>query len=95
MFGPSDSATVALNVTPEASTTTISLSPSRGTVNYGDPLGVKVQVTGASGAGIATGSVTLMDGATTIGNYPLGADGAAFIATGQGTSYSFATGRIR
>jgi hypothetical protein len=92
MFGPSDSATVALKVAPEASTTTIRLNPSSGSVNYGDPLSVKVQVAGASGAGVATGSVTLSDGATTLGTYPLGADGSAFIATGQGASFSFATG---
>ncbi len=92
MFGPSDSATVALSVTPETSTTTISLIPPSGSVNYGDPLSVKIQAAGVSGAGIATGSVTLSDGATTIGTYRLGADGSAFITTGQGTSYSFATG---
>jgi hypothetical protein len=92
LFGASDSAAVTLHVTPEASTTAIYLSPSNGSVNYGDPLSVKIQVAGASGGGIATGSVTLADGATTIGNYALGADGSAFIVTGQGTSYSCSVG---
>jgi subtilase family serine protease len=92
MFGASDSATVMLNVAPEASATTISMNPSSGSVSYGDSLNVKIQVAGASGAGIATGSVTLSDGTTTIGNYALGTDGTAFIATGQSTSYSFSVG---
>jgi Pro-kumamolisin, activation domain/Bacterial Ig-like domain (group 3) len=92
MFGPSDSAAVALNVAPEASTTIISLIPASGSVNYGDTLSVNVKVAGASGVGIATGSVTLSDGATTIGTYSLGADGSAFISTGQGSSYTFPTG---
>jgi len=69
MFAASDSAMVTLSVAPEASTTTISLNPSSGSVNYGDPLAVRVKVEGASGAGIATGNVTLSDGGTTIGSY--------------------------
>jgi hypothetical protein len=92
MFGASDSATVMLTVAPEASATTISMNPSGGSVNYGDPLNVRIQVAGASGAGIATGTVTLSDGTTTIGNYALGADGSAFLATGQATNYSFSVG---
>jgi hypothetical protein len=92
IFDASDSTTVTLHVTPEASATALSMNPSGGSVNYADPLSVKIQVAGASGSGIATGNVTLSDGGTTIGNYALGADGSAFIATGQGTSYSFSVG---
>jgi hypothetical protein len=92
MFGASDSASVALNVTPEASATSIKLIPSSGAVSYGDPLSVKIQVAGVSGAGTATGSVTLSDGGTTIGSYALAADGSALVVTGQGATNSFAPG---
>ena len=61
-------------------------------MDYGDRWEIKVAVAGTSGAGIATGRVTLTDGATTIGTYPLAADGSAWIATGQGGGYSFEPG---
>ncbi len=92
-FAPSDSNAVALVVTPEDSSTT--LTPSGllgGTTPYGSPVQLLVKVQGTSGAGNASGAVTVQDGSTAIGTYPLAADGSAFINTGSGAPYSFPVG---
>jgi Pro-kumamolisin, activation domain/Bacterial Ig-like domain (group 3) len=92
-FGPSDSGSVSLNVTPEASTTNLSLPElSGGSSPYGSTLHIKVNVIGSSGAGTATGTITVLDNSTVVGNYPLAADGVAYILTGAATAYSFAPG---
>ena len=92
-FAPSDSKSVAVNILPEASN--VSLSQVNGLQNgaaaFGAPLNVVVNAAGVSGAGIATGSVTLSDGGTTVGTYPLTAGGKVSIPTG-GAGYSFGPG---
>ena len=92
-FSASDSNAISLTVTPENSTTSLTASGLLGsTTLYGSPVQFLAKVQGDSGVGNATGTITLEDGATTIGTYPLAADGTAFIATGSGTAYSFAVG---
>jgi hypothetical protein len=92
-YGVSSSNPVTVSVTPEASTTTLT-SPGlqSGATPYGNPIELVVSVQGNSGAGIATGSVTLQDGSTVVGIYPLDSDGSAHIFTGLGSSYSFPVG---
>jgi Pro-kumamolisin, activation domain/Bacterial Ig-like domain (group 3) len=92
-YAGSDSGIVAVNVTPETSSTSVQLSGLQGgTVGYGQPLEVIVKVVGASGAGTATGNITILDGGTTVGTYGLSADGTVTIPTGGNSSFSFATG---
>ncbi len=92
-FAASDSAAVALNVTPEASTTTISVNGLQGgSANYGQALPLRVTVAGASGSGRATGSIALLDGTSLVGTYALATDGSAYIPTGNGSNTSFAVG---
>jgi len=92
-FATSSSNIVTVNVAPESSTTTLNadgLQPS--STPYGSPVQLQVKVQGLSGAGVATGNVTLQDGATAIGTYSLTADSGAYIATGSGSPFSFAVG---
>jgi hypothetical protein len=92
-FASSESSGVALNITPEDSTTTITLDGlQNGSAGYGAPLQLKVVTTGASRHGIATGTVTLEDGANAIGTSRLAADGSAYLLTGGGAAYAFAPG---
>lgn len=92
-FAASDSAAVTLTVTPEASTTTLTANGLQaGGAPYGDLLELIITVQGASGAGAATGSLRIQEGATTVGNYPLASDGTAHIFTGSGASASFSVG---
>ena len=92
-FAASDSPVVTLNVSPEASTTTISVNGLQGgSADYGATLPLCVTVTGASGAGKATGTVTVQDGTTLIGTYALATDGNAYIPTGNGGGTSFGVG---
>ena len=77
-FAASDSPVLQLNVSPEPSTTTISMNGLQGgSAGYGAAVAVRVTVAGASGFGNATGTVTLQDGATLIGTYALASDGSA------------------
>jgi hypothetical protein len=92
-FASSESSGVALNITPENSATTITLDGlQNGSAGYGAPLQLKVVTAGVSGHGIATGTVTLQDGANAIGTSSLAADGTAYFLTGGGAAYSFAPG---
>jgi Pro-kumamolisin, activation domain/Bacterial Ig-like domain (group 3) len=92
-FAPSDSAPVSFTVTPEPSTSTLSVvGLQNATVPYGASLELRAAVTPASGSGNATGSVTILDGATTVGTYLLTQDGGASIFTGAYGRYSFAPG---
>lgn len=92
-FAPSDSNSIAVTVTPENSTTMLT-TPGLpgGTTPYGNSIQLLAAVRGLSLAGNATGTITLKDGATVIGTYPLAADGTAFISTGAGAAYSFPVG---
>ena len=92
-FAASDSNAVTVNITSESSTTTLVAEGLQGTATqYGNPLQLVAKVLGTSGAGIATGTITLKDGANVIGTYALSADGGAFISTGSGAAYSFPVG---
>jgi large repetitive protein len=92
-FASSESGGVALNVTPENSTTTITVNGLQsGTAGYGAPLQLKVMTAGASGQGIATGTVTIQDGTNLVCTSNLAADGTAYLLTGGGAGYAFAPG---
>jgi Pro-kumamolisin, activation domain/Bacterial Ig-like domain (group 3) len=92
-FAPSDSPGVALNILPEPSNTTVSVTGLQGgSAAYGAALYVDVTIAGASGAGLATGSVTLTDGGTSVGTYALTADGKVSVPTGGTSGFSFSPG---
>lgn len=90
-FGASDSAPVAVTVTPEASSTFLSIfgfGPG-GLVNftsgvYGDPAYLRADVSGLSGAGRISGLVTFKEGSTNLlgTTYGVNSDGSA--TTSQG-----------
>lgn len=88
-FGASDSAPVAVTVTPEASTTTVRAvtgnfftAPVPFTSGpYGTPVFLAAVVAGISGNGIATGSVTFTD---TVGGVPSAVPGNPFALNGGG-----------
>jgi hypothetical protein len=92
-FAPSDSAGVAVNILPESSNMSVTIDGLQGgAAAYGAPLNVVVSPAGASGMGVATGSVTLTDGGTAMGTYELTPDGKVSIATGGASGFSFAPG---
>ena len=92
-YASSESPAVTLNVTPENSTTTVAINgPQNATASYGAPLQIKVTAAGLSGQGVATGTVTIQDGANVVGTSNLAADGAAYLLTGGGAAYAFAPG---
>jgi large repetitive protein len=92
-FASSQSSNVALTVTPEGSTTMLTVNGLQsGSATYGAPLQLKVLVAGASGQGTATGTVSIQDGSTAIQTANLAADGTAYLLTGGGASYAFAPG---
>ncbi len=92
-FAPSNSNSVSLSVTPETSTSTLSVGGlTAGSTQYGNPIELIVNVAATSGAGIATGTVTVEDGTTVVGTYPLASNGSATIYTGLGSSFSFSVG---
>ena len=91
-FAPSDSAPVTITVSPEGSTTTLSVLGFDATGNvipftsqpYGNPVYFRADVAGLSNNGTATGSVSFTDnGANVIGN-PYGLNSEATAATPQG-----------
>jgi hypothetical protein len=103
MFAPATSPGVSLNITPENSTTVITAEtqngngnlvplPANGTAPFGLLVGVRITVTGASGHGIATGTVTLSDGNQTLGTFTLTTQGSAYFPTGGGFAFEFAQG---
>lgn len=92
-FAASSSGVLALDVTPEDSATTVTVNGlQNGSGGYGSPLQLMVKAAGVSGQGIATGTVSIQDGANFVGTYNLGADGSASIPTGGGNGYAFAPG---
>jgi hypothetical protein len=84
-FAASDSSPVSVSISPEPSTTRLSLLnydptqsnfvPSAPTVPYGSLLLLRADVKGQSGFGNATGSATLTDGTTSLGKFNLNAQG--------------------
>ena len=92
-FASSESAPVAVNITPENSTTTVTINGVlNGSAAYGAPLQLKVMTAGVSGQGVATGTVTIQDGANVVGTSNLASDGTGYLLTGGGASYAFAPG---
>lgn len=89
MFEPSESHSVRVSVSPEPSR--ISVTPWQinlfdfpsvvdSPVPYGQPVGVQVDVAGASGVGSPSGSIVIrVDGVKNLGPYPLNALGNAFV----------------
>ena len=93
MFAASDSSGVAITVTPEPTTATVTVNGLQaGSANYGSPLNIVVVIAGNSGIGKPTGTVTLTDGTTTIGTYAMTADGKVSIPTGGSSGFSFGPG---
>jgi pro-kumamolisin-like protein/Big-like domain-containing protein len=92
-FASSESSSIAVNVTPENSNTTVNINGLQsGSAGYGAPLQLKVATAGISGQGVATGTVTLEDGTTLISTSALASDGTAYLLTGGGANYAFAPG---
>jgi hypothetical protein len=83
-FAPSESEAVSVNISPESSTTEVSILnydagsnsflPVASSVGYGSLLLVRSDVAGQSGHGTATGSVTLTDAGSTIGQFALNSE---------------------
>jgi hypothetical protein len=86
-FAQSQSAPVNVNISPEPSATRVSLlnynptsetySTAPSSVVYGSRLLIRSDTTGQSGYGVATGSVTFADTGTSLGQFPLNAQGTA------------------
>jgi large repetitive protein len=92
-YASSESGAIGFNVTPENSNTTIAVNGlQNGIAGYGAPVQLKVTTAGVSAQGIATGTITLMDGANSFGTSQLAADGTAYLLTGGGASYAFSPG---
>ena len=92
-FAASDSPGVAVTVTPEPTTTMVTVNGLQaGTANYGSSLNIVIAVAGNSGMGKPSGTVTLTDGTTTIGTYAMTADGRVSVPTGGSSGFSFAPG---
>jgi len=91
-FAGSDSAPTTITVSPEGSTTTLSVFGLDQLGNvipfsneaYGDPAYLRADVAGLSGHGLASGSVTFTDNGGNIGNsvFNLNSDGTASTAQG-------------
>ena len=91
-FAPSDSAPVTITVSPEASTTTLSVLSFDVAGNtipfnsqpYGNPAFFRADVAGVSNNGTATGSVTFTDNAANIAGDPFSLNSEAAASTAQG-----------
>jgi hypothetical protein len=99
-YGSSTSQAVALTVTPEASTatgTTWALSRfyvlgrrpivQLTATQLGNTFWFQVQIAGASGAGVPTGTVTLSSAGKPLGTYPLDENGTIYIQEGPGQAF--------
>jgi hypothetical protein len=107
VYAVSTSAPVSVTVVPENSTvtaTSFAFSPllaSGGNplrqVNsalLGFPWFLQFNVAGASGSTMATGTITLTQGGTLVGTYPLSSTGKALVDCGQGTGCDFPVGTL-
>jgi hypothetical protein len=88
MFSPSNSGSVAVNIAPENALVNVTpwelnlaggVIPVFGPLLYGQPTALEIEVAGASGTGAATGTVTVTDGATTLGTFPIAESGHTFV----------------
>jgi hypothetical protein len=104
-YSSSVSAPVSLTVTPESSVMTpTTLAPSRffilgrqpivpaTSAGLGTNFFVQVQVAGASGAGVPTGTVSFSTNGNTYGPYPLDHTGSIYIPCGPGTDCDLPVG---
>jgi large repetitive protein len=92
-YASSESSAIAVNITPENSTTTLVVNGlQNGTTGYGAPVQLKVLAAGVSVQGVATGTINILDAGSSIGTSSLAADGTAYLLTGGGSAYSFAPG---
>ncbi len=79
-FQASDSNAVAVNISKESSTTSLT---SNSSFPYGEEPPLHTTVTGASGQGHASGTMTFSDGNTQLGSVPLNTEGQAdFLPSG-------------
>jgi hypothetical protein len=77
-FAGSDSNPIAVNITPEVSTTTLNIGVS--SWQYGLPFGFDATVTGPTGEGIPTGVVTFFDNGIVMANVRLSNLGIAYLS---------------
>lgn len=86
-FASSNSSPVTVNISPEPSTSKVSLllfnpatgafAPAPSSIVYGNLVMLRIDVSGKSGQGIATGSVTLSDSGTSLGQFALNSQATA------------------
>jgi subtilase family serine protease len=106
-YAASISSPVSLTVSPEASVATAeTLAPSRfyilgrrpivqvTSVALGTNYYIQVNIAGASGAGVPTGTVALSDGTKTFGTYPLSNQGEIYITCGPDTACDYPIGTV-
>ena len=101
MFASSDSNSVAVKVLPEPSAITLTgfeinlggfVVPLQKTVLYGEPVAMQFNVTGVSGIGSVTGSVTLFDNKSPLGTFQLNEGGNGFAQIDNITATGLLTG---
>ena len=101
MFASSDSNSVALKILPEPSAITLTgfeinlggfVVPLQSSVLYGEPVAMQFNVTGASGIGAVTGSVTLFDNKRPLGTFQLNEGGNGFAQIDNITATGLLTG---
>ena len=85
-FAPSVSTPIAVTVLPEASVTKLQ-AYTYAAQGYGSSASLVAQVTGASGFGVPTGSVTFFDGTTQLYQLPLNGAGTAVLNNCPAVTY--------
>jgi subtilase family serine protease len=86
-FGASTSNSTSVTITPENSVATLNvdivsgntLVPVTGSLILGEPIYFKASVTGASGEGVPTGTINIMDGTKVVASGPLNAAGGLLL----------------
>ncbi len=78
-FAASTSAGTAITVTPAATTTTLTASPT--SILAGSSVAFTATVTATAGTGTAAGNVTFLNGSTTLGTAALSGSGVATLST--------------
>ena len=89
MFSASESRSLSVKIAPEDSVIAVQAwdinfvdapAPVEGSVLYGEPVGLQIDIRGKSGVGSCSGTITIrMDAARTLGPFPLNAAGNAFV----------------
>jgi hypothetical protein len=107
VYAVSTSAPVSVTVSPENSTvtgTSFALSPTAvigqnplqqvSGALLGRPWFLQFNVAGVSGSTKATGTITLSQGGTLVGTYPLSSNGEIYVDCGQGSGCDFPAGTL-